>query len=355
MPTVTKHSIHFVHGDYLASHLRHEIEIIGSQRTSYIEIGRSPVPPRFTVGRAGHPFGMGCECFFGAGVGIGAGDDVHSQAAAALSKLAERITGAKKFAAIVKRDFGGIKGYTTTGAEAGGVGVNLLEVPQPHCQIVVAGVILCECHLSPAHRPVEPASILRERCLRKCNLLPKGNSRTASNPFTPCNLHNLKYQLVVSHSRFLLSLGRLTLIQPSEKMMTTMNLHPSQHVLNRRELLLFSAVAMAEASPLESMIISVHVMFDQGAHSGQGLGDRERSKFHAFQEKTAREYAISGIQFELDYLEGDYSRKQGFSEIPDKFLALEKSTYSSPTHLGMIRLEAARVVLPLGRVQAHRD
>lgn len=102
--------------------------------------------------------------------------------------------------------------------------------------------------------------------------------------------------------------------------MATMNLHPSQHVLNRRKFLLFSA-AMANASPFEPLVISVHVMFDQAAHSGQGLGKTERSKFQAFQQKASREYAISGIQFELDYMEGAYSRKQGYSEIPDKFLA----------------------------------
>ena len=103
-----------------------------------------------------------------------------------------------------------------------------------------------------------------------------------------------------------------------------MNFHPSRDALHRREFLLFSATAMADTSPLESLVISVHVMFDQGAHSGQGLGEKERSKFQAFQQKAASEYATSGIQFELAFLEGAYSRKQGYSEIPDKFLTLGK-------------------------------
>ncbi len=93
--------------------------------------------------------------------------------------------------------------------------------------------------------------------------------------------------------------------------------------LNRREFFLCGAVA-ASTSALPSLVISVHVMFDQGARSGLGLGEKERSRFQTFQEKAVREYATSGIQFELDYLEGAYSRKQGYSEIPDKFLALGK-------------------------------
>ena len=105
--------------------------------------------------------------------------------------------------------------------------------------------------------------------------------------------------------------------------MTSMNLHPSRDILNRREFLLFSAAAV-DTSPLASLVISVHVMFDQASHAGKGLGETERIKFQAFKEKAAREFAISGIQFELDYLEGAYSRKQGYSEIPDKFLALGK-------------------------------
>jgi len=62
-------------------------------------------------------------------------------------------------------------------------------------------------------------------------------------------------------------------------------------------------------------------MFDQGAHSGKGLGDAERSKFRTYQERARREYAISGIQFDLRVLEGAFLRQQGYSEIPSRFLA----------------------------------
>ena len=100
-----------------------------------------------------------------------------------------------------------------------------------------------------------------------------------------------------------------------------MRFHPSYPTINRREFVLLNAAAMADGSHSTSLVISVHVLFDQAAHSGKGLGEAERSKFHAFQNKAAREYANSGIEFELDYLEGAFSRKQGYSEIPDQFIA----------------------------------
>ena len=61
-------------------------------------------------------------------------------------------------------------------------------------------------------------------------------------------------------------------------------------------------------------------MFDQGTHSGKGLSDAEIARFRRFQAKAAREYAVSGIRFDVRELQGAYSRQQGYSEIPDKFL-----------------------------------
>jgi hypothetical protein len=58
----------------------------------------------------------------------------------------------------------------------------------------------------------------------------------------------------------------------------------------------------------------------QGAHSGKGLGDGELSAFKYYQEKARREYATSGIRFEVHVTEGAYLRTQGYAEIPTKFL-----------------------------------
>jgi hypothetical protein len=79
--------------------------------------------------------------------------------------------------------------------------------------------------------------------------------------------------------------------------------------------------AAKHPEPSRSLVISVQAMFDQGAHSGRGLKDAERSKFRNFQEKARREYATSGIRFDVRVLEGAYLRQQVYSEIPEKFLA----------------------------------
>lgn len=67
-------------------------------------------------------------------------------------------------------------------------------------------------------------------------------------------------------------------------------------------------------------MISVNVMYDRSAHDGKGLGEDELAKFNRYQERARREYATSGLLFELHVKEGAYLRTQGYSEIPDKFL-----------------------------------
>ncbi|MBV9769449.1 MAG: hypothetical protein JOZ32_07750 [Bryobacterales bacterium] len=95
----------------------------------------------------------------------------------------------------------------------------------------------------------------------------------------------------------------------------------------RRREFLFSAIAGANAivlnagEALRPIVISVHAMLDRGAHSGKGLRDSEIALFKICQEKARREYAVSGIHFDVRTVEGAYIRQQGFSEIPDKFLA----------------------------------
>ena len=88
--------------------------------------------------------------------------------------------------------------------------------------------------------------------------------------------------------------------------------------MNRRD---FMALGFAAAvgGPLT---VRVQVLFDRGAHGGKGLTGRETALFTAFQAKAQHEYAVSGIRFDLSYLEGAYLRQQGYSEIPDQFLSV---------------------------------
>jgi hypothetical protein len=94
----------------------------------------------------------------------------------------------------------------------------------------------------------------------------------------------------------------------------------------RRDLLFAGAAAGGffadiKAEPLKPIVIGVNALLDQGAHAGKGLGTREIDALKRYQERARREYAISGILFDVRIVEGAYLRTQGYSEIPDKFLA----------------------------------
>jgi hypothetical protein len=99
-----------------------------------------------------------------------------------------------------------------------------------------------------------------------------------------------------------------------------------RNAIRRREFVTLGGAASdflppKNPEPLRPIVISVQVMFDRGAHSARGLAEGERSKFKRYQEKARREYATSGIRFDIRVLEGAYLRQQGYSEIPSQFLA----------------------------------
>jgi hypothetical protein len=92
----------------------------------------------------------------------------------------------------------------------------------------------------------------------------------------------------------------------------------------RREFLAAATAGLLRGAPSESLtpiVITVQVLFDRGARSGHGLRDDEIAMFRRYQERARREYAVSGIIFDLRALEGAYLRTQGYSEIPDRFLS----------------------------------
>ena len=100
----------------------------------------------------------------------------------------------------------------------------------------------------------------------------------------------------------------------------------SSSTLSRRELValaglggnFFSTNNLERSTPI---VISVNAMFDRGAHAGKGLSAGELSAFKSYQEKARREYATSGIRFDVRVTEGAYLRSQGYSEIHPKYLA----------------------------------
>src|SRR5580700_9122316 len=92
--------------------------------------------------------------------------------------------------------------------------------------------------------------------------------------------------------------------------------------MDRRDFIILGASGFfSRPEPLRPIVIRLHVLLDQGAHSGKGLADAEVSKFQRYQEEARREFATSGILFDVHFVEGAYLRTQGYSVIPDKFLA----------------------------------
>ncbi len=102
------------------------------------------------------------------------------------------------------------------------------------------------------------------------------------------------------------------------------DLRPPENPLSRREFLAWGAAGASAGGGAEAgriIVAGVQVMFDRGAHGGRGLDGGEIALFRAWQEQARREFAASGIHFELHPLEGAYLRQQGYSVIPRKFLA----------------------------------
>ena len=79
--------------------------------------------------------------------------------------------------------------------------------------------------------------------------------------------------------------------------------------------------ARTNAAGFSHIVISVNAMLDRGAHSGKGLSQSEVSLFQYYQIEAAHDYATSGILFDVHVVENAYLRQQGYSQIPDKFLA----------------------------------
>ena len=91
--------------------------------------------------------------------------------------------------------------------------------------------------------------------------------------------------------------------------------------LTRRDLPVALFAAAGSSAGLQPIVVSINILFDQGAHSGKGLRADELAKFDRSQDRARREFAVSGIFFQLQLTEGAYLRTQGYSEIPEKFLA----------------------------------
>ncbi len=104
-----------------------KLEVVAAERAGDPEIGVGPVAAFLPVFIDGDPFGVGVVDVLMGGVGVGSGDDVHAEFAAACDHFAERIPVSQEFAAVVEGNFGGVEGDAASSGEAGGIGVDALE------------------------------------------------------------------------------------------------------------------------------------------------------------------------------------------------------------------------------------
>src|ERR1700733_2577343 len=93
------------------------------------------------LGIYGDPIGVRVVDVLAGGVRVGAGDDVHSLLAAALHDVPEGVHVAQILAAVVQWNLRGVEGHAASGAKAGRVGVDLLEIIEPEGKVVISRVV----------------------------------------------------------------------------------------------------------------------------------------------------------------------------------------------------------------------
>ncbi len=94
--------------------------------------------------------------------------------------------------------------------------------------------------------------------------------------------------------------------------------------LPRRAFLVAGVGCSRPRVALQVITVQVQLLFDLGAHDRTGLTPAETSRLLRHQQTAALEFSGSGIRFDLRTVGGAYLRKQGYSQIPDRFLARDR-------------------------------
>src|SRR5439155_24818854 len=142
-----------------------------------------PVAPRRGVRAHSNPVRMGVVNVVVGGLWVGAGDDYHAKLATASDEVAERVGIAEPLTAVMKGNRCRVIRDATARAQAGCVRRGALEVIEPELRIELAGVVLDEGELRPAHWAVNPVGktgverLGQQTRFRQAN---QGNERTGS-------------------------------------------------------------------------------------------------------------------------------------------------------------------------------
>jgi len=106
-PAIAEDAIHFIVGDDLLGHLRHEFEIVRAKRAVIHQSGNSAVLALVALVIHGDPIGMRRRHRRMRRVRIGARDDVHAELAASRDQVTEAVLIAEPLRAIVQRNLRG--------------------------------------------------------------------------------------------------------------------------------------------------------------------------------------------------------------------------------------------------------
>ena len=163
VPAIDKNAVHTVARHDLLLDCGHELKIVRTQRARHPHLRRRPMAARPALRVHGDPIWVrGLNVIIG-GVRVGAHEDDQAQFAAAGNQFAQHVAVAQPGAAMVKWNLRRIIRHATAAAEANGVGVGAPEIIQPEGGVELAGVVLHQGELRPAHRFVHPGRSGRAR------------------------------------------------------------------------------------------------------------------------------------------------------------------------------------------------
>src|SRR5262249_44459352 len=112
--------------------------------------------PLLTLAIDGDPLRVRLASVLVGGVRIGAGNYDQAQFAAADHQISKGIGVMHPGTAMMVRNLGRVVSDASTGTEAARVTVSALRIIQPELQIVLAGIVLHQGELPPAHRFIAP-------------------------------------------------------------------------------------------------------------------------------------------------------------------------------------------------------
>ena len=156
VPAVDEDSVDAIARHDLFVHFGHEFEVVRPQPAGHPHLGRCPVAARIALRVHGDPIRMrGLNVVVGR-VRVGAHEHHHTKLAAAGDQIAKHVAVAEPLARMMERNLRRVVGHASAATQASRRGLGPPEIVQPKAKVKLAGVVLDQRELRPAHRFVDP-------------------------------------------------------------------------------------------------------------------------------------------------------------------------------------------------------